>query len=72
MAFVITDQCINCDMCLPECPNDAITEGAKIYEIELDRCTECIGFYAQPTCVAVCPIHCIEPHPTKRAQQESS
>ncbi len=59
MALKITDQCINCDMCLPECPNDAIFEGKKIYEIAVDKCTECVGFYERQTCVDVCPIDCI-------------
>lgn len=63
MALLITNQCINCDMCLAECPNDAIYEGTKIYEIEIAHCTECVGFYAHQTCVAVCPIECIVPHP---------
>ena len=51
MALLITDKCINCDMCLPECPNDAIYEGAKVYEIDVNRCTECVGFYEHQTCV---------------------
>ena len=63
MALLITDKCINCDMCLPECPNEAIYEGAKVYEIDTDRCTECVGFYETQTCVDVCPIECIVPHP---------
>lgn len=63
MALLITDACINCDMCLPECPNTAITEGKKVYEIEPSRCTECVGFYDNPTCIAVCPINCIIPDP---------
>lgn len=63
MALSITNQCINCDMCLAECPNDAIYEGTKVYEIDVARCTECVGFYAHQTCVAVCPIECIVPHP---------
>lgn len=63
MALRITKDCINCDMCLPECPNIAIFEGTKVYEIDADRCTECVGFYENPTCMAVCPIDCIEPHP---------
>jgi ferredoxin len=50
-------------MCLPECPNQAIYEGAKIYEIDAQRCTECVGFYESPTCIAVCPIDCIKPDP---------
>lgn len=63
MAFLITDACINCDMCLPECPNQAISEGSLIYVIDPERCTECVGFYTQPTCVAVCPIDCVKPDP---------
>lgn len=60
---MITTACINCDMCLPECPNEAIYEGAKIYEIDTERCTECVGFYDAPTCIAVCPIDCVKPDP---------
>ena len=62
MALFITDKCINCDMCLPECPNNAIVEGERIYEIDIGRCTECVGFYDHQTCVSVCPIECIVPH----------
>ncbi|OUR75025.1 ferredoxin [Colwellia psychrerythraea] len=61
MALKILDSCINCDMCDPECPNGAITLGAEIYEIDVDKCTECIGHYDQPTCVSVCPIDCVKP-----------
>ncbi|WP_199609152.1 YfhL family 4Fe-4S dicluster ferredoxin [Flocculibacter collagenilyticus] len=59
MALKILDSCINCDMCDPECPNEAISMGQKIYEIEPDKCTECVGHYDNPTCVSVCPINCI-------------
>ena len=59
MALLIENSCINCDMCDPECPNEAITFGAEIYEIDTDLCTECVGFYDKPTCIAVCPINCI-------------
>ena len=59
MALLITDKCINCDMCDPECPNQAIALGSKIYEIDPDRCTECVGHYEKPTCISVCPIDCI-------------
>lgn len=68
MALLITDACTNCDMCEPECPNQAITLGDSIYEINPDRCTECVGFYEEPTCSRVCPIHCIIIDP---AHQES-
>ena len=70
MALLITNACINCDMCLPECPNQAISEGAKIYLIAVDRCTECVGFYPQPTCVQVCPINCITEHPEHQETQQ--
>ena len=63
MALLITHQCINCDMCLPECPNEAIFEGSKVYENDVDRCTECVCFYDHQTCLVVCPIDCITPHP---------
>ncbi|WP_241608960.1 YfhL family 4Fe-4S dicluster ferredoxin [Rosenbergiella australiborealis] len=56
MALLITKSCINCDMCEPECPNQAIALGAEIYEIDPTRCTECIGHYEAPTCQRVCPI----------------
>ncbi|UJF17269.1 YfhL family 4Fe-4S dicluster ferredoxin [Vibrio sp. SS-MA-C1-2] len=59
MALKITEKCINCDMCDPECPNEAITFGAEIYEIDPDKCTECQGHYDKPTCMSVCPIDCI-------------
>ena len=57
MALLIKDTCTNCDMCEPECPNEAITFGEEIYEINPDLCTECIGFYEEPTCMKVCPIN---------------
>lgn len=63
MALTITDECINCDVCEPECPNDAIYQGEIIYEIEPTRCTECVGHFDEPQCVVVCPVDCIVPHP---------
>ncbi|WP_409161023.1 YfhL family 4Fe-4S dicluster ferredoxin [Pectobacterium sp. B2J-2] len=56
MALLITHKCINCDMCEPECPNQAISMGMDIYEIDTTRCTECVGHYDTPTCQKVCPI----------------
>lgn len=66
MALRITEDCINCDVCPAECPNEAISMGADIYQIDTDRCTECVGHYDEPSCVAVCPVDCIEPDPDKR------
>ncbi len=59
MALYITDQCINCDVCEPECPNDAIYQGEEIYEIDPARCTECVGHFETSQCVEVCPVECI-------------
>jgi len=59
MALLITDECINCDVCEPECPNSAISQGEEIYVIEPARCTECVGHFANPQCVEVCPVDCI-------------
>ena len=53
MALKILDSCINCDMCDPECPNEAIALGEKVYEIDPDKCTECVGHYDNPICVGV-------------------
>jgi ferredoxin len=63
MALMITDECINCDVCEPECPNGAIYQGEQIYEINPDLCTECVGHFNQPQCVEVCPIDCIPLNP---------
>jgi len=71
MALYITDECINCDVCEPECPNDAIYPGVEVYEIEAALCTECVGHYDTPQCVEICPVECILPdpqHPESRAQ----
>ncbi len=59
MALKITDQCINCDVCEPECPNGAISMGPEIYVIEWRKCTECVGHFDKPQCVEVCPVDCI-------------
>ncbi|TKB43468.1 YfhL family 4Fe-4S dicluster ferredoxin [Thalassotalea mangrovi] len=66
MALLITKKCINCDMCVPECPNDAIFMGKSIFEINPDLCTECKGHYDKPTCQSVCPISkCIITDPNR-------
>ena len=59
MALKITDQCINCDVCEPECPNGAISMGAEIYVIDPRLCTECVGHFDKPQCQEVCPVDCI-------------
>ena len=63
MALRITDECINCDVCEPECPNDAISAGAEIYVIAPEKCTECVGHFDEPQCRKVCPVDCIPNDP---------
>jgi ferredoxin len=63
MALMITDECINCDVCEPECPNDAIYMGVAIYEINPKKCTECVGHFDVPQCREVCPVECIPLNP---------
>lgn len=63
MALMITDECINCDVCEPECPNHAISQGELIYQIDPNKCTECVGHFDQPQCVQVCPVACIPLNP---------
>ena len=63
MALMITDECINCDVCEPECPNDAIAMGAEFYEIDPHKCTECVGHHDEPQCVQLCPVACIPVNP---------
>jgi len=63
MALMITDECINCDVCEPECPNGAISPGAEIYVIDPKKCTECVGHFDTPQCVEVCPVDCIPVNP---------
>ncbi len=63
MALMITDECINCDVCEPECPNNAIYQGEEIYEIDPGKCTECVGHFDEPQCQQVCPVDCIPLNP---------
>ena len=71
MALIITDECINCDVCEPECPNDAISMGADYYEIDPHKCTECVGHFDEPQCVQICPVACIPGHPDYQESQDT-
>lgn len=66
---MITDECINCDVCAAECPNEAITEGSLIYEINPEKCTECVGHFNEPQCRQVCPVDCIPLNPAYNETQ---
>ncbi|RII81824.1 YfhL family 4Fe-4S dicluster ferredoxin [Neopusillimonas maritima] len=70
MALYITQECINCDVCEPQCPNEAIYMGEDIYEINPSKCTECVGHFEEPQCQVVCPVECIEIHPDWQESRE--
>ena len=70
MALMITDECINCDVCEPECPNSAISQGEEYYQIDPALCTECVGHHETSQCVEVCPVECIPLHPEFRESRD--
>lgn len=65
MSFKITDLCIHCGLCEPECPNKAITE-AEIYVIAPSKCTECVGAFPSSRCAAVCPVDACVTDPDRK------
>jgi ferredoxin len=71
MSLIITDECINCDVCEPECPNNAISQGEEIYEIDPELCTQCVGHYDEPQCQQVCPVDCIPLDPNNVESEEA-
>ena len=71
MSTYITDECINCGACEPECPNGAISPGDDIYIIDPNLCTECVGFHGDEACQTVCPVECCIPDPANRETEES-
>ena len=70
MALIITDECNNCDVCEPECPNGAISQGEEIYVIDPNLCTECVGHFDAPQCQQVCPVDCIPLNPDLQETRE--
>lgn len=71
MATMITDECINCGACEPECPNQAISQGEEIFVIDPKLCTECVGFHDEEACAAVCPVDCCVPDPANNETEET-
>jgi ferredoxin len=65
MAYKITEDCTNCTVCEPECPNGAISQGPSIFVIDAEKCTECVGFDPTPKCAAVCPVDACIVDPAK-------
>ncbi len=71
MAFMITEECINCGACEPECPNQAITAGEERYIIDPAKCTECVGHFEESQCAAVCPVDaCVADPNVKESREE--
>jgi ferredoxin len=70
MAYKITEECILCGACEPECPNEAISEGPEIYVIDLDKCTQCVGFFEESQCALVCPVDACVPDPAHQETEE--
>ena len=63
MAYMITDECISCGACEPECPVGAISEGDTAYIIDPDKCVECVGHNDTPKCAEICPVDAPQPDP---------
>ncbi len=71
MAMIISEECINCGSCEPDCPNTAITQGSTVYVIDADKCTECVGAFDTPKCVELCPVDgCITADPAHQESRE--
>ena len=70
MAYKITDECISCGACEPECPNEAISEGETIYVIDPDKCSECVGSFAASQCAEICPVDAPQPDPEHQETKE--
>jgi ferredoxin len=71
MAYKITEDCISCGACEPECPNQAISEGETTYVINPDKCTECVGAHKSSRCAEVCPVSACIPDPTHKESREA-
>jgi ferredoxin len=70
MAYQITDECINCGACEPECPNQAISAGDERYVVDFNKCTQCVGHFDEPQCAAVCPVDSCKPDPNHVESKE--
>jgi ferredoxin len=70
MAYIITEECINCGACEPECPNQAITAGEERYVIDPAKCTECVGHFDESQCAAVCPVDCCVQDPENKETKD--
>lgn len=63
MAYKITEACMMCGACEEDCPNGAIHEGSDRYQIDPEKCTECVGIYTVSRCGVNCPQGACVPDP---------
>ena len=70
MAYMITDDCVNCGGCPEICQNQAIIETEDSTYIDPDRCTECVGIHSSSLCVPTCAFAAIKPDPEHQETRE--
>ena len=70
MSYKITEDCISCGACEPDCPNKAISEGPTTFVIDPVKCTECVGSYDASKCAEICPVEACKPDPAKQESKE--
>jgi ferredoxin len=70
MSYKISEDCISCGACQAECRNEAISEGESSYVIDPNKCTECVGFYANSKCAEVCPVDACIADPAHKESRE--
>ena len=71
MASIITEDCISCGACEDECPTGAISMGDDIFQIDRERCTECVGFHESRKCAEACPVECCVPDPNQTETEDA-
>jgi ferredoxin len=71
VAYKISEECLSCGVCEPECPNRAISMGDVQFQIDPERCTECVGFFDEPQCVSVCPNGAPGPDPAHKESKDA-
>ncbi len=70
MAYKISDECILCEACVPECKNQAISVGETQSVIDPNKCTECVGNFSSPKCAEVCPAGGPGPDPAHKETKQ--
>ena len=53
LAYTISDECVSCGACAPECPLDCISEGDSKFVINAETCISC------GACAGACPTDAI-------------